>query len=135
MPCHRKLVAVSNLPATRFEDMILLASQAYDCEQLANHVVWGHEYVITASVWLRATYQRRDLGTRFRYHRKFVAVSDLPATRAGDTIHDYRKLVAANILPVTKSEDTITLPSQACGCQQLTSDEICGHDYITIAGL
>ena len=38
-------------------------------------------------------------------------------------------------LPATRFGVTITLSSQACGCEQLTSDEVCGHDddYVTIA--
>ena len=71
--CHRKLVAVSNLqatrfgdtimlpsqfmtmrnlPATRFGDTITLPSQACGCEQHTNDEVWGHDYVAIASLWL-----------------------------------------------------------------------------------
>ena len=167
---HRKLVAVSNLPATRFGDTITLPSQACGCEHLTSDEVWSHEnvyyvaiaslwmratisdevrehgYVTIASLWLRATYQRRGLGTRLRYHRKLVALSNLPATRLGTRLRDHRKLVAVSNLPATRLAavsnlpatrfgDTITLPSQACGCEQLTSDEVWGNDYVTIASL
>ena len=131
-----KLVAVINLPATRFGDTITLSSQACGCEQLTSgerfgdtitppsHTcaceqftsdeVWGHDYVTIASLWLGTTYPRRGLGTRLRYHRKLVAVINLPATRFGDTI---------------------TIPSRACRGEQLTSDEVWGHGYVTIAKL
>ena len=38
-----------------------------------------------------------------------------------------------NNLPAKGFEDTITLPSQACGCEQLTGEKLWGHDYVTIA--
>ena len=82
---RRKLVAVRNLPATRFGDMIVLPLQACGCEQLTNDEARGHNYVTIASLWLRASYQRRGLGTRLRYHRKLVAVSKLTATSFEDT--------------------------------------------------
>ena len=91
-----------------------LASRACGREQLTGDAVWGHFCVTIASLLLSAIYRRRGLGTRLRYHRKLVAVSNIPATRCGDTI---------------------TLPSQACGCEQLTNDEVWGHDYVTIASL
>eukprot|EP00439_Symbiodinium_sp_Y106_P046995 s2112_g6.t1 len=50
--------------------------------------------------------------TRLSYHRKLVTVSNLPATRFGDTV---------------------TLPMQICGWEQISSDEIWGHDYVTVA--
>ena len=83
---HRKRVTVSNLPMTWFGDTITLLSQACDYEQLASDENWGHDYITIGSLWLWATYQRRNLGIRLRYHRKFVAMSNLPATRFGDTI-------------------------------------------------
>ena len=76
------------------------------------------------------------LGTRLRYHRKLVvAVSSLLATRFGNTTIFHRQLVAVSNLPATRFVGTITLASQACCCQQLTNDEIAGHDddYVSIA--
>ena len=107
-------MAVSNLPATRFGDTITLPSQACSCEQVSSDEVWGHDYVTIAGLWLGATCQRRGLGTRLRYHRELVAERNLPTTRFGDTI---------------------TLPSQACGCDQLTSNKVWEHNYVTIAQL
>ena len=145
-----KLVAVSNVPATRFGDTITCPSQACSCERLTGDEVWGHGYVTIASLWLGPSYQRRRLGTRLRYHRKLVSVSNLRLRYHG-------KLVAGSKLPATRFGDTITLPSQACGCEQHTSDEVWGtrlryhrklvalsnlqttkvwgHDYVTIASL
>eukprot|EP00439_Symbiodinium_sp_Y106_P031974 s6370_g3.t2 len=91
-------------------DTITLPSQACGRGQLSDDA-WGHEYVTIASLWPWATW-RRCLGTRLRYHRKLVAVSNL-ATMLGDTI---------------------TLPSQACGRGHL-SDDAWGHDYVTITSL
>ena len=61
-------------------------------------------------------------------------MSNLPATRFGDSEqltkdvvwgHDYVtiKLVTVSKLPATRFGDTLALPSQACGCEQLTRDE------------
>ena len=50
--------------------------------------------------WLGATYQRRGLRTQLQIHRKLVTVSN---------------------------GKTITLPSQACGYEQLSSDEVYGQ--------
>ena len=107
-------MALSNLQTTRFGDTMTLASRACGREQLTGDEAWGHFCVTIASLLLSAIYRRRGLGTRLRYHRKLVAVSNIPATRFGDTI---------------------TLPSQACGCEQLTNDVVWGHDYVTIASL
>ena len=128
---HRKLVAVSTLPAgTR------IPSQACGCEQLTSEEVWGHDYHTMACLWHLAPCQRRGSGTRLRYHRKFVAVSNLPVTRFGDTITlPWQVIVTVSSIPAKRFGDTIPLPSQACGCEQLTTDEVWGHDYVTIASL
>ena len=115
---RRKLVAVRNLPTTRFGGTTTLPSQACGFEQLTSDEVWRHDSVTIASLWLRASYQRRGLGTRLRYHRKLVAVSKLTATSFEDTTtlpSHHRKLVAVSNL--------------------ITSDEVRGHDYVTIASL
>ena len=75
----KKLLAGRNLRGT-----ITLPSQACGCQQLTSDEVWRHDYVAIASLWQRATYQRRDLRARFCYHRKLVAVSNLLSTRFGD---------------------------------------------------
>ena len=93
---------------------IALPSQAGGCEQVTSEDVWGHDCVTIAGLWQRATYQRRCLGTRLRYLRRLVAVNYLPAKMFGDTI---------------------AIPSQACGCEQLTSDDVWGHDCVTISGV
>ena len=113
---HRKLVAVSTLPAKRFGDTNTLPSQACGCEQLTSEEVWGHDYHTMACLWRLAPCQRRGSGTRLRYHRKFVAVRNLPVTRFGDTI---------------------TLPWQVIysDCEQHTSEEVWGHDSVAIANV
>ena len=167
-------MAVTNLPATRFGDTATLPSHACGCEQLTNDEVWRHDYVTIASLWLRATYQRRGLGTRLHYrrkllasdevwghdyvtiaslwlratyqrrglgtlslyHRKLVAVCNLLATRFGDTITLPSQACGCEQLEAaTGFGDTIALPSQACRCEQLASDEVWGHVYVTITSL
>ena len=124
---HRKLVAVSKILATRFEDTIELPSQA--C----------------------------GLGILLRCHRKLVAVSTLPATRFGDTItlpsqacgceqltsdellgtrlYYHRKLVALSTLKRRRDLET-----RLCDHRKLVavstfliSDVVWGHDCVTIA--
>ena len=134
-------------------------SEACGGEQLASDVVWGHDYVTIASLWLgasysdafcghdyvtiaslwlRATYHRRGLRTRLRYHRKLVAVSNLISTRFGDRIglRYHHKVVAVSNLPATWFGDTITLSSQACGCKQFVGTRLRYHlKLVTVSNL
>ena len=114
---------MSTLPTKRFGDTNMLPSQACGCEQLTSEEVWGHDYHTMACLWHLAPCQRRGSGTRLRYHRKFVAVSNLPVTRFGDTIMlPWQVIVTVSSIPAKRFGDTIPLPSQACGCEQLTTD-------------
>ena len=130
-------MAASNLPTTRFGDTITLALRACGCEQLTSDEVWGHDYATIASLWLRATYQRRGLRTHTItlplqacsceqvssdevWGHDYVTIAGLwlgatyQRRGLGTRLRYHRDLVAESNLPTTRFGDTITLPSQAC---------------------